>query len=69
MREGINTYRTKKGNPYRKKRKDNVVGFEVLTAAVMKSSSMWNITLCSPLEVNPRVGGTFHLHLQVASRA
>jgi hypothetical protein len=34
------------------------VGFEVLTALVMKSSSLWDITPCSPLEVNWRFGGT-----------
>jgi hypothetical protein len=28
------------------------VGFEVLTAVVMKSSSLWNITPHSPLKVN-----------------
>jgi hypothetical protein len=28
------------------------VGFEVLTAVVIKSSSIWDITSCSPLEVN-----------------
>jgi hypothetical protein len=29
-----------------------VVGFEVLTAVVMKSSIFWDITSCSPLKVN-----------------
>jgi hypothetical protein len=29
------------------------VGFEVLTAVVMKSSIFWDITPCSPLKVNP----------------
>jgi hypothetical protein len=33
------------------------VGFEVLTAAVMKNNIFWNITLCCPLEV-------YCLHLQ-----
>jgi hypothetical protein len=30
------------------------VGFEVLTAVVMKSTIFWNITPCSPLKVNRR---------------
>jgi hypothetical protein len=34
------------------------VGFEVLTAAVMKKSIFWQITPGSPLEVNRRFGGT-----------
>jgi hypothetical protein len=34
----------------------NIV-FEVLTAVDMKSSSFWDITLCSPLKVNHRFGG------------
>jgi hypothetical protein len=37
---------------------------EVLTAVVMKSSIFWDITLCSPLKVNQRLGGTCHLHVQ-----
>jgi hypothetical protein len=32
----------------------NFVGFEVLTAVVMKSPIFWDITLCSPLKVNRR---------------
>jgi hypothetical protein len=28
------------------------VGFQVLTAVVMKSPTFWDITLCSPLEVS-----------------
>jgi hypothetical protein len=40
------------------------VGFEVLTAVVMKSTIFWNITPCSPLSVNRRFGGTYRLHLQ-----
>jgi hypothetical protein len=45
----------------------NFVGFEVLTAVVMKSSIFWDITpcTCSPLKVNRRFGGTCCLHLQV----
>jgi hypothetical protein len=30
----------------------NVVGFEVLTAVVMKGSVFWDVTLCSPLKIN-----------------
>jgi hypothetical protein len=45
-----------------------VVGFEVLTAVVMKTSIFWIITSCSPLRVNRRFGGTCHLLLQRESR-
>jgi hypothetical protein len=38
------------------------VGSEVLTAAVMKSSVFWDITLCSPLKFCRRFGGTCSLH-------
>jgi hypothetical protein len=34
------------------------IRFEVLTAAVMKSSIFWDIMPCSPLEVNGRSGGS-----------
>jgi hypothetical protein len=34
---------------------DSDVGFEVLTAVVMKSSVFWDITPCSPLKVKPDV--------------
>jgi hypothetical protein len=40
------------------------VGFEVLTAVVMKSSVFWDITPCSPLKVSRRFGWTCRLHLQ-----
>jgi hypothetical protein len=40
------------------------VGFEVLTAVVMKSTIFWDITPCSPLKFNRRFGGTYRLHLQ-----
>jgi hypothetical protein len=39
------------------------VGFEVITAVVMKSSVFWDITPCGPLKVNRHFGGTFRLHL------
>jgi hypothetical protein len=33
------------------------VGFEVVTAVVMKSTVFWDIMACSPLKVNRRFGG------------
>jgi hypothetical protein len=33
------------------------VGFEVLTAVVMKNTLVWDITPTSPLKVNQRFGG------------
>jgi hypothetical protein len=30
----------------------------------MESINFWDITPCSPLSVNRRFGGTYHLHLQ-----
>jgi hypothetical protein len=42
----------------------NYVGFEVLTAVVMKNSVFWDITPCSPLKVKRRMGETCRLHLQ-----
>jgi hypothetical protein len=41
-----------------------MVGFEVLTAMVMKSSIFWDIPPWSTLKVNRRFGGTSRLHLQ-----
>jgi hypothetical protein len=41
-----------------------VAGFEVPTAVTMKSSTVWDITACSPVKVNLRFGGTYLLHLQ-----
>jgi hypothetical protein len=40
------------------------VGFEFLTAVVMKSSVIWDITPCSPSKGNRYCGGTCRLHLQ-----
>jgi hypothetical protein len=40
------------------------VGFQVLAAVVMTSPVFWDITLCSPLKFNKRLGGTCHLLLQ-----
>jgi hypothetical protein len=41
-----------------------LVGFEVLTAVVIKSTTFWDITPCSPLKANQCFGGTYRLHLQ-----
>jgi hypothetical protein len=41
-----------------------ILGFEVLTAVVMKSIIFWDITPCSAFKVNRRFGGTYRLHLQ-----
>jgi hypothetical protein len=40
------------------------VGFEVLTAVVMKSTVFWDITPCNRLRVIRRFGGTYRLHHQ-----
>jgi hypothetical protein len=42
----------------------NDVGFEVLTAVVMKSPIFWDITPCTLLKVNRRFGGTYRRHLR-----
>jgi hypothetical protein len=42
----------------------SVLGFEILTAVVMKSTLLWDTTPCSPMKVNRRFGGTCRLHLQ-----
>jgi hypothetical protein len=41
------------------------VGFEDLTAVVMKGTVFWDITPCSSLKVKRRFGGTYRFHLQV----
>jgi hypothetical protein len=41
-----------------------LVGFEVLTSMVMKSSVLGDITQCIPLKVNWHFRGTCRLHLQ-----
>jgi hypothetical protein len=41
-----------------------LVGFQVLTPVVMKSSTSWNITPYSPLKINRHSVWTFRLHLQ-----
>jgi hypothetical protein len=40
------------------------VKFEILTAAVTKSTIFWDIKPCSPLKVSRRFRGTCRLHLQ-----
>jgi hypothetical protein len=42
----------------------SLVGSEILTAVVKKSSVFWDLTLYSPLEANWRFGGTCRLHPQ-----
>jgi hypothetical protein len=44
------------------KYKNKQVGFEVITAVVMKSSIFWDITPCNSLEIKRRFGGTCHIH-------
>jgi hypothetical protein len=44
--------------------RSTIVGFEVLTAVVMKSTIFWDIMPRIPLKVNRRFGGTYSLYLQ-----
>jgi hypothetical protein len=44
--------------------KENIVGFEVFTAVVMKSIFFWDMTPCSPLSFNRRFGGIYRLHVR-----
>jgi hypothetical protein len=44
---------------------NTLVGLEVFTPVVIKSSVWWDIKPCSPLEINRRFGGACHLRLQV----
>jgi hypothetical protein len=39
-----------------------LVGFQVLRVVVMKSSTFWDITLCSPSRVNHCLRRTCYLH-------
>jgi hypothetical protein len=43
---------------------DTYVELEILTAVAIKSSIFWDIAPCSPLKINRRFGGTYHLHIQ-----
>jgi hypothetical protein len=45
----------------------DIVGFEVLTEVVMKSTIFWDITPCSPLNINRRFGGTYCLQPLLAT--
>jgi hypothetical protein len=40
------------------------VGFEVLTAVVVKNIIFWDVTPCSLLRCNRRFGETYRVHLQ-----
>jgi hypothetical protein len=40
-----------------KERKSINVGFEVLTAVIMKNSIFWDIIWCNPVKINRRFGG------------
>jgi hypothetical protein len=40
------------------------IQFEVLTAVTMKSTTFWDVTLCSTVQVNWCFRGTYCLHLQ-----
>jgi hypothetical protein len=44
------------------------VGYEVLTAVIMKIAIFCDIELCSPY-MNRRFGGTYQLHLQLPKSA
>jgi hypothetical protein len=48
----------------RSRLKKGYVGFEVLTAVIVKSTIFWDITPCTPLKINGRIRGTYLLHLQ-----
>jgi hypothetical protein len=61
--EDTKKIRLKAGKRFPIKKLDTCLGFEVPTAVVIKSYISWDITLCSPLKVNRRFGGTCHLHL------
>jgi hypothetical protein len=41
-----------------------IIGFELLTAVVMRSSIFWHITICSPLKAHRRFRGICLVHLQ-----
>jgi hypothetical protein len=42
----------------------DLIGFEVLTSVIMKSTIFWDITPYSPLKINRSLGETYYLHLQ-----
>jgi hypothetical protein len=43
---------------------DNFLGFEILTAVIMKNSIFWDTMPCSPLKVNQYFGETCCVYLQ-----
>jgi hypothetical protein len=45
------------------------VGFEILTAVVMKSTISWDITPCCPLKFNRRFGVAYRLIFKVEEKA
>jgi hypothetical protein len=45
------------------------IGFEVLTAVIMKCSVVWDITPCSSFKVSRSFGGTCSLHIQGRRRS
>jgi hypothetical protein len=47
---------------------DSYLEIEVLTAAVMKSTTFWDITACTPLKVNRRSRGTYASIFMVEER-
>jgi hypothetical protein len=40
------------------------VGFPDVVTVVMKSYIFWDMTPCTPVKVNRRFGGIYHLHLE-----
>jgi hypothetical protein len=50
---------------------DNVLFFSPFLQyiGIIKSVIFWDITPCSPLRVNGRFGGTYHLYLQGRKKA
>jgi hypothetical protein len=50
--------------PYESRSLVGHVGYEILTAVVMKNALFWDIMSCSPLKVNRRSGWICGLHLQ-----
>jgi hypothetical protein len=47
-----------------RKKRMPLLGFEVLTAVIMKKSVCWDITSYIPLKVKRRFGGTYRIHFQ-----
>jgi hypothetical protein len=47
-----------------KRKSQTFLGVEVLTAVVLKSTVVWDVTQCSLLKINSGFEGTYRLHLQ-----